>query len=840
MFNSGRLIFLSLFLTTAALVFASDSPASRPLIPENFTNPPSESMPRVNGFLMVRGCNRASYHAYWTNPDAVGYAPPFYPSNSWWSVQDKINLWNGRLQEMNLGKVLSDVALMNPTSTLYADEMNLDGRLMNQAFNEVYYMLEDNQASFDLLDETSLNDNPIMQTKAIPVHDGIQVGLQRYRVVILPRAHTLSLEALKTLDSMVAKGGVVVATHSMPAEELAGRDGELHALLNKLFGANPTDKPHKYGRGWTAFTRDGKKLPELLDQVPGRFGQSRMRTVRFEKSYPDIRVLKRQRKNAIVYLLMNEGQQAVEPKVTFYDEQTPQIWNPENGSRLTAPVYTTHGDGGIQMPLRLEPYQSKVVVFMKDAPNPAKVPHLIDAPVEVLSVEPVSDRSFIAVVRADTKADLELQGSYQRRRYVANLKTTDLPEPIRLDTLWQLNFDDEAGKDRKVKLGSWTEIRPDYSGTASYTTRFNLPGGALNAHRQWHVDLGTVHEVARIEINEKLLELLLWPPYTQDLTPYLRTGTNQLKVLVSNTLANKHGQVKASGLIGPVTLNAKHYRKLEFKLAEGAGYMPVVKPSAPIKTGEPVTTQFTYRKAGDAQLQMKVWYPSDWKEGQEKLPAVVFFFGGGWYTGAISQFNGLAPYLVNRGMIILTPEYRTHRDGVTPDVCLEDAKSAMRYVYTHADELGIDTSKVAAGGRSAGGHLAAAAAFSKGFNAEGDDLSIPCKPTALVLFNPVIDNGPGGFRHEHVKDYWQDFSPLHTISTNPPPTIFITGDKDQYTPIETAEKYKAAIEKYDGRCELIIHKGGVHGSPFGAEYYGRTLEEMDRFLVSLGYLTEKK
>ena len=140
---------------------------------------------------------------------------------------------------------------------------------------------------------------------------------------------------------------------------------------------------------------------------------------------------------------------------------------------------------------------------------------------------------------------------------------------------------------------------------------------------------------------------------------------------------------------------------------------------------------------------------------------------------------------------------------------------------------------------SHGRHLAAATAFCKGFDAEGDDLSVNCKPAALVLFNPVIDNGPGGFAHSWIPDYWQDFSPLHNISTNPPPTIFITGDMDQHTPMETAEKYKARMEEQGGRCELIVHKDGVHGSPFGAEYYSKTLEEMDQFLVSLGYLREK-
>jgi len=262
-----------------------------------------------------------------------------------------------------------------------------------------------------------------------------------------------------------------------------------------------------------------------------------------------------------------------------------------------------------------------------------------------------------------------------------------------------------------------------------------------------------------------------------------------------------------------------------------------VNQSPRIASTTPVTKRLTFKKVGDAKLAMKLWYPPGWQAGDEKLPAIVFFFGGGWHGGDISQFNTIAPHLAHRGMVVVTPEYRTiGKHGVRPNQCLEDAKSAMRYVDKNADDLGIDRDRIAGGGRSAGGHLAAAAALCQGFNAADDDLKVNCKPAALVLFNPVIDNGPGGFAHDFVKAYWNAFSPLHNISTNPPPTLFFTGDKDQYTPIETAEKYKAEMEKHGGRCDLVIYKDGVHGSPFHPGNHGRTVEEMDRFLVSLGYL----
>ena len=87
----------------------------------------------------------------------------------------------------------------------------------------------------------------------------------------------------------------------------------------------------------------------------------------------------------------------------------------------------------------------------------------------------------------------------------------------------------------------------------------------------------------------------------------------------------------------------------------------------------------TYKKVGDVELEMKIHYPPDWKADGKKLPAIVLFFGGGWHAGDITQFRITAPFLAGRGMIVVTPEYRTiQKHGVTPVQCLADAKSAMR------------------------------------------------------------------------------------------------------------------------------------------------------------------
>lgn len=243
-----------------------------------------------------------------------------------------------------------------------------------------------------------------------------------------------------------------------------------------------------------------------------------------------------------------------------------------------------------------------------------------------------------------------------------------------------------------------------------------------------------------------------------------------------------------------------------------------------------------YKKIKDGKnLSLHIFNPPNHK-ATDKAPAIVFFFGGGWYGGKPGQFYKQSQYLASRGMVAICAEYRTKKSHkVNPSECLKDAKSAMRYVRSHAKELGIDPDKLAAGGGSAGGHLAAAVATTKGFDEEGEDASVSCRPNALVLFNPVFDNGPGGYGHKRVKDYWKAFSPLHNIDKDAPPTIVFLGTKDKLVPVKTAQNYQKKMQDLGLRCDLHLYEGMPHGFFNKAKYY-ETVLEADKFLTSLGYL----
>ncbi len=257
------------------------------------------------------------------------------------------------------------------------------------------------------------------------------------------------------------------------------------------------------------------------------------------------------------------------------------------------------------------------------------------------------------------------------------------------------------------------------------------------------------------------------------------------------------------------------------------------------------TAREIYKTIDDIVLAIHLYTPTD-HQPTDQRPAAIFFFGGGWNGGTPAQFIPHARYLASRGMVAILADYRVaSRHQTSPFECVKDAKSAVRWVRTHAKRLGIDPNRIAAGGGSAGGHLAAATATVEGLNEETDDLSVSAIPNALLLFNPVYDNGPDGYGHERVGDRYQEISPIHNIRQGMPPAIVFLGTNDKLIPVATAERFQAKMKEVGSRSELFLYEDQPHGffnhpsvkPAVSPVFYYQTMLESDRFLASLGFLT---
>ena len=252
------------------------------------------------------------------------------------------------------------------------------------------------------------------------------------------------------------------------------------------------------------------------------------------------------------------------------------------------------------------------------------------------------------------------------------------------------------------------------------------------------------------------------------------------------------------------------------------------------------TRKIVYKTVGKVSLTLHLFEPKDHKP-TDKRAAIVFFFGGGWVGGSPSQFYPHCSYLASRGMVAAAAEYRIKRKHRTsPYECVKDGKSAIRFLRSNAKRLGIDPNRVAAGGGSAGGHVAAATATVKAFNEKGEETTVSCVPNALVLFNPVYDNGPTGYGYSRVKERWKEFSPLHNIHKGMPAAIVFMGTKDKLIPVKTAETFRDRMRAVGSRSELLLYENQPHGffnyGRNGNRFYVQTVTAMDKFLASLEYL----
>ena len=97
-------------------------------------------------------------------------------------------------------------------------------------------------------------------------------------------------------------------------------------------------------------------------------------------------------------------------------------------------------------------------------------------------------------------------------------------------------------------------------------------------------------------------------------------------------------------------------------------------------------------------------------EKQEKpVPGILWIHGGGYVTGMASMVYLTAGSVLAKhfGAVLIAPEYR--RAVRTPyPAAMEDCYTALEYLYSHAEELGVDRNRIVVGGESAGGGLAAA------------------------------------------------------------------------------------------------------------------------------------
>ncbi len=234
---------------------------------------------------------------------------------------------------------------------------------------------------------------------------------------------------------------------------------------------------------------------------------------------------------------------------------------------------------------------------------------------------------------------------------------------------------------------------------------------------------------------------------------------------------------------------------------------------------------FAQTDTGD--LTLDIYTPKH--RSEEKIPVLVYVFGGGWFSGNKNQIQRLGGHLLTRhGYAVIATTYR-HSDNAKFPAQIHDLKGTIRWIRARAIDYNLDAEAIGVWGPSAGGHLAALLGTTNG-NPElegeigGAELSDYSSDVQAVvdLFGVanlvkqtksrdwMTERLLGGPRSERTA-LAQLASPHFQASSSSAPILIFHGDKDELVPVEQSINFHRQLQEVGANSTLQIVEGGAHG-----------------------------
>lgn len=414
-----------------------------------------DEMKWLADWLAVRGVNLLYPHAFYYSireQRAYERPPDLGLHNAWWPHYRLFADYTSRLSKLRTGgRLVCDVAVLS-----------VNNRLPTRVAKWLYQ----NQVDFLYLEDWRL----VEQAK---IAEGkLGVGPMAYRLLIVDQDEPLSAATDARVKEFQRQGGLVRVCGALPSADLV-------AGLNRDVTLDPACPDLRYAHVVKHSSRPSTEEGPGVGTAGTHF-----------------------------YFFVNEGQQAIETKVTCRCTGQAEWFDP--WTARFSPATVLHADSTMQVTLRL--------------PRRASL---------ILTVDP---RPPIPVATAQEPEPVQ-------RKPVA----TPIAGP------WKIV--DLEGKPVGDRLGDWRELpgRRRFAGTLRYQTTFQL---SKQSGARCSLDLGAVGDWAVVRINGKDLGPRLWAPMKWDVSEYVRDGANDLVVEVTNSRANQYDPKNArpSGLFGPVEL----------------------------------------------------------------------------------------------------------------------------------------------------------------------------------------------------------------------------------------------------------------------------------------------
>lgn len=483
--------------------------------------------------VYCEGLNRFVIHTYTHSPKEAGIpgneyfaGTHFNPNVTWWKQTPAFLTWNSRLSFM-----LSQGLFVGDICFYYGD--NVPNQVPLKHVPEGLGMGYD----YDVCNTEVILERMTTRNGKIYLSDGM-----KYEVLVLPNRINITLEVLEKLEKLVKEGATIIGTKPKTSVGLRGNKEtieKIEKISNEMWGKEEAFMGKKsYGKG---FVYSNPSIREVL------LDKDIQPDFTYKSNNPEAHIdyIHRKTGTADIYYMVNRRGQSEYFHASFrMDPKTPELWDPMTGKITDYSIFSAKR-GRVSMPMFLEPFGSVLVVFRKDVKR-----HYEQISFNGIDLFPeIPDKSFANSLFSSFDGNFVFMepGEYILTTSDGEVKSISVQQPteIKMDTAWDIYFEPEWGGPEKITMSElklWNDhIDPTiryYSGTGVYTNTFNISSDQYKEKRVY-LDLGEMYNLADIFINGKSVGTWWHPPFTGDITEFLKNGDNILELHVVNLWPNR-------------------------------------------------------------------------------------------------------------------------------------------------------------------------------------------------------------------------------------------------------------------------------------------------------------
>lgn len=237
-----------------------------------------------------------------------------------------------------------------------------------------------------------------------------------------------------------------------------------------------------------------------------------------------------------------------------------------------------------------------------------------------------------------------------------------------------------------------------------------------------------------------------------------------------------------------------------------------------------VTEDIRYKQGDSEAWKLDLAMPANF--GSDLRPALVIVHGGGWRGGSksVDVYQKMMVDYAQQGYVTININYRLLDEEGFP-ACIEDVKTAVRWLRAHADQYQVDPDRIGAYGHSAGAHLAMMLAMApdtaglegEGWNEYSSMVNVAAAgspPTELGRDTPM------------AKEQWW---PIGYIAGDHPPLFLIQGTEDTIVRPELTDDFVEKMKAAGADIKYMKLEGG-HGVAY-AEQLDVTEPALEEFFA---------